>query len=76
MPEQNNSTQNRLSAKNKLVGKLGTGYVGSSLNYNNLRNKPSIEDVELIGNKTFEELGLAEIDNLEIDKLFKQYFDI
>lgn len=76
MPEQSKSTQNRLSAKNKLVGKLGTGYTGSSLNYNNLKNKPSIEDVELIGNKTFEELGLAEIDNIEIDKLFKQYFDI
>lgn len=30
-------------------------------NYNYLRNKPSIESVELKGNKTLEELGLCNI---------------
>lgn len=29
--------------------------------YNVLINKPQIESVELIGNKTFEELGLVEL---------------
>lgn len=35
-------------------------------NYEKLRNKPQIENVELIGNKSFEDLGMTEISNLEI----------
>lgn len=35
-------------------------------NYEKLRNKPQIESVELIGNKSFEDLGMTEISNLEI----------
>lgn len=31
---------------------------GSTDDYNELRNKPSIEDVQLIGNKTFPQLGI------------------
>lgn len=37
--------------------------------YNKLRNKPSIEDVTLVGNKTFPELGLHHITNMEIEHL-------
>lgn len=35
-------------------------------NYDKLRNKPQIESVELIGNKSFEDLGITEISNIEI----------
>lgn len=34
--------------------------------YENLKNKPSINEVELIGDKSFNELGLSPLSNLEI----------
>lgn len=36
--------------------------ISSSLDYEKLRNKPQIESIELIGNKTFPELGISPID--------------
>lgn len=47
-------------------------------NYNQLINKPRINDVELIGNKSLDNLGIQEkgnyantrVTNLEIDSLF------
>ena len=38
-------------------------------NYENLNNKPKIEGVELVNNKTFKELGANSLTNLEIEKL-------
>lgn len=38
-------------------------------NYPELYNKPSIEGVTLINNKTFKDLGATSISNLEIEKL-------
>ena len=40
-------------------------------NYENLINKPYINDVELRGNKTFEELGDHILTNSEILNLYK-----
>lgn len=68
------SIDNRLSGRiventieNTITGRLT---VPSSVNgvsdYERLNNKPSIEDVTLIGNKTFEDLGLESIDNTEL----------
>lgn len=37
--------------------------------YNLLINHPSIEEVELIGNRTFEDLGLERITNSELEAL-------
>lgn len=37
---------------------------GGTTNYNNLSNKPKIENVELTGNKTFEDLGIASAEDL------------
>ena len=34
--------------------------------YERIQHKPQIENVELIGNKSFEDLGMTEISNLEI----------
>ena len=39
-------------------------------NYNDLTNKPRIESVELIGNKTLDEIGIRTITENEIDLLF------
>lgn len=41
-------------------------------NYENLINKPSINDVELMGNKTFEDLGDHILTNTEILNLYKK----
>lgn len=40
-----------------------------SNDYNELNNKPKIEGVRLVGNKTFPELGLSAITEQEIDNL-------
>lgn len=42
---------------------------GGTKDYEKLKNKPSIESVELIGDKSFEDLGLRPLTNLEIDAL-------
>lgn len=39
--------------------------------YNNLNNKPSINEVNLIGNKSLEDLGLNVITNIELEELLK-----
>lgn len=38
-------------------------------NYKELDNKPSIEGVQLVDNKTFEDLGATGLTNLEIENL-------
>ena len=50
-----------------LLGKSKGGGGGGTSNYNELSNKPKINNVELSGNKTSEDLGLAAktyVDNL------------
>ena len=42
----------------------------TTANYNDLINKPRIESVELIGNKTLEEIGVKTIITSDIDLLF------
>lgn len=42
--------------------------------YPPLTNKPSINDVILIGNKTFEELGVQTMTNAEIKEVFDKVF--
>ena len=54
-------------AGNGLEGQLTVpANLGGFTSYEQLDNKPSIEDVTLVGNKTFEELGLESIDNSEL----------
>ena len=38
--------------------------------YNYLENKPKIENIELRGNKSFEDLGAIGLTNIEIEKMF------
>ena len=51
----------------------GNSYVNISTgntDYNNLINKPSIENVTLENNKTFEELGASPISNARLEEIF------
>ena len=40
------------------------------INYEEIDNKPSIESIELIGNKTFEDLGIISITKSDIINIF------
>lgn len=42
--------------------------------YDDLTNKPSINEVELVGNKTFEELGDSPLTNSEIHAIYARVF--
>lgn len=43
--------------------------VNNTSDYTLLNNKPQIESVELIGNKSFNDLGLSNISNMRIEQL-------
>lgn len=45
--------------------------VNNTSNYELLVNKPQIESVELLGNKTFNDLGLSNISNMRIEEILK-----
>lgn len=45
--------------------------VNNTSDYRLLNNKPQIEGVELIGNKTFNGLGLSNISNMQIEQILK-----
>lgn len=48
---------------------VGSTTVVSVNDYNDLRNKPSIEGVTLEGDKTFEELNLQSLTNQELEAM-------
>ena len=43
-----------------------------TLNYEELNNKPKINDVELKGNKTFDNLGINTITNIELEEILNR----
>ena len=53
-----------------LSGILDSAKVVYEKNYENLKNKPRINDVELIGNKSFEDLGDIPLSNIEILNMY------
>ena len=55
---------------NSLYGTLNSAKIVYEKNYENLKNKPSINDVELIGNKSFEDLGDIPLSNIEILNMY------
>ena len=63
-----------ISNNNSLTGVVGIGGGSGSNDYNDLRNKPSINEVVLIGNKTLPQLDIQPTnvyaDNIDIDNLF------
>lgn len=62
------SANNLLNEFKDAIGNLGDGELTG--NYENMINLPQINSVALKGNKSFEDLGLREITNLEIDEMF------
>ena len=48
---------------------VGSTTVVSVNDYNDLRNMPRIEGVELIGDKSFEELNLQRLTNTELENM-------
>lgn len=70
-----------LTPKNSLTGEISGGSnIGGDItipknvgtqDYEKLQNLPSLESVELRGNKTFADLGLEECSNQDIINLFK-----
>lgn len=60
----------------KPVVKISPPQSGGTTNYNYLQNKPKINNVELIDNKSLEDLGIQEneaLSNLEIEEVLKNF---
>lgn len=49
--------------------KFGNTQVIETGDYERLGNKPSIEDIELVGNKTFKQLGMEALSVQDIEKI-------
>lgn len=61
-------SNNNIKASANMVNQV---QVNSTSNYELLVNKPQIESVELLGNKTFNDLGLSSISNMRIEQILK-----
>lgn len=59
----------RLSGGGKMSGAVGIPKATVVKNYEQLINKPKINGVELIGDKSFPDLGLESLSNIEIENL-------
>lgn len=65
-----------LTTKGGLNASFGTYHEGAVENdYEELINKPSIEHIELVGNKSFSDLGLETMSNMEILTMFNEVFE-
>ena len=67
--------QGNLKMAQKIEGKLRYGSYAVGDDYNLLKNKPQIEGIELQANKTFEDLGLVEVSNIELKEMFDKIFN-
>lgn len=54
---------------NRLVGIVNPITLQENRDYRRLTNKPQINDVELKGNKTLEDLNVNKLTNLEIENI-------
>lgn len=59
-------SDNNIKASANMVNRV---QVNSTSNYELLTNKPQIESVELLGNKSFNDLGLSNISNKRLEQL-------
>lgn len=67
---QTNTLNGEVNSTTTLQGDLSVPRsIPGTNDYERMINKPSIESVELIGNKTFEDLGLESIDNAKLMEL-------
>ena len=63
----------RVVTKQNISGKLGMP--SGTKDYNLMTNKPSIEDVVLMGNKTMADFGDRELSNIEIQDIIDSVFN-
>ncbi len=49
-----------------------TEKIGAENDYNKLKNKPRINEVELVGEVSLTELGFSELTNTELENLLKE----
>ena len=54
--------------------KTEINYVSNN-DYKKLMNKPQINDVELVGNKSSRDIGIFDLSNAEIDQLVNMIFN-
>lgn len=59
-------SRSSLNAKAEIVNRTT---VSTTSDYNALQNKPQIESVALIGDKSFSDLGLSNITNMRLEQL-------
>lgn len=64
----NTALSGRLAGRDALQGSLQTG--SGTSDYERLINHPSINEVELIRDKSFSDLGLNALTNMELEDLF------
>ncbi len=62
------------SGSGNLQGVLSVPTAARTMDYENLANLPKLNDVEIKGNKSFDDFGMSEVSNIEIDELFNQNF--
>lgn len=67
------SITGRLSSLHDMSGNLSPGSTVVN-SYNKLKDKPKINGVELIDDKSFEDLGDTPLTNLEIKTIFNNIF--
>ena len=72
--ETSNELVGEIETSNELVGEVSIGSYVGTLNYNDLFNKPKINNVELIDNKSLDSLQIQEkmdqVTNIELDAIF------
>jgi hypothetical protein len=61
-------SKNQIGATAKMANEV---QVTNTSDYQLLKNKPQIESVELIGNKSFNDLGLTNISNMRIEQIIE-----
>lgn len=59
-------SKNQIGATAKMANEV---QVTNTSDYELLKNKPQIESIELIGNKSFNDLGLTNISNMRIEQI-------
>ena len=61
--------QGNIRQNARILGHLAYSTYELNMDYNRLANKPSIEGVTLIDDKSFEDLGAISLTNMEIENL-------
>ena len=61
--------QGNIQQDARIIGHLAYSTYELNKDYNRLANKPSIEGVTLVDDKSFEDLGALSLTNLEIENL-------